>query len=428
MRRNKAYIREIYVVFFLILIVCFNLFFLFPVLNREIAEFERSGVISDKADSYTVRSEADDNDIDSGIVIISENDDSSLVISNSSGDNSGLFDAETGNYIIFTIFARNISSTDFPRGTVSVRWRYAGDGSSDYDYGPSEVEKFQIFVDGLVHDYHVNIGENPQWDTSREISEIKIELPEVEGVNIEIEKISVRERLAAPVDSYINRFFRNNFNIREINRFFIPSYMGFIMLCFFIYSLKLVSKKVIIGKVAFSFAVIILVIFSFYYMKNEIFTVKSYFDSYRKYIPKGDFENTYLGFYDFERFIMWLDENTPEDENMIVLVRGEQIYIMSEMAYNLYPKDIKFINISGKSLEGIEADIDAAIRDSGKKYSYLVSLAKDDFIDRDLSVLAGGGPDGDHKEIEETIKCMQDKYLLEKNYREAGGFLYRIAY
>ncbi|MDD3520983.1 MAG: hypothetical protein PHU65_07130, partial [Actinomycetota bacterium] len=224
----------------------------------------------------------------------------------------------------------------------------------------------------------------------------------------------------------INRFFRNNFNIREINRFFIPAYLGFIMICFFIFSLKLVSKKVITGKVAFSFAAIILVIFSFYYIKNEIFTIKSYFASYRNHIAEGNFKNTYLGFYDFEKFIAWLDESTPDDENMIVLVRGEQIYIMSEMAYNLYPKDLKFINISGKSLDDIEDDIDMAVNDPEKKYSYLVSLSKDDFIDKDLSMPDESELKKDIANIEEMIENLQKKYVREKNYRETGGFLYRI--
>lgn len=422
MKRNKAYIREIYVVFFLILIICSALFFLFPVLNEEIIRYERGGILSGEAGGGGSNRAGDI--AGRPELSIRETADSSLVISNPSDKESGLFSPEIGDYVVLTILARNISSVDFPKGTVDMRWKYAY--SSSNDYSASDVEKFQIFVDGLIHDYHINIGENPKWDPSGKISEIKIELPAVEGVNIDIEKISFRKRAAAPVDSYINRFFRNNFNIREINRFFIPAYLGFIMLCFFIYSLKLVSKKVITGKMAFSFAAIILVVFSFYYMKNEVFTVKSFFDSYRKNISEGDFKNTYLGFYDFEKFIAWLDENTPENENLIVLVRGEQIYIMSEMAYNLYPKDIKFINISGKSLGDIETDIDIAVRDSEREYSYLVSLSGEDFINRDLSTINANDPGSEGTDAEEKIKILQKKYVLEKNYRETGGFLYRI--
>jgi hypothetical protein len=422
MKRNKAYIREIYVVFFLILIICSAIFFLFPVLNEEIIRYERGNILSGEADgdgSNGAGSIADHPELS-----IKETADSSMIISNSSDKESGLFTPEVGDYIVITILARNISSVNFPKGTVSIRWKYAD--KSGNDYSVSDVEKFQIFVDGLIHDYHINIGENPRWDSSGKISEIKIELPEVEGVDIDIEKISLKKRVATSVDSHVNRFFRNNFNIREVNRFFIPAYLGFIMLCFFTCSLKLVSKKVITGKMAFSFAAMILVVFSFYYMRNEVFTVKSYFDSYRKNISEGDFKNTYLGFYDFKKFIAWLDENTPENENLIVLVRGEQIYIMSEMAYNLYPKDIKFINISGKSLGDIETDIDIAIRDSEREYSYLVSLSGEDFINRDLSMVDASDPGFEGADIEEKIKTLQKKYVLEKNYREAGGFLYRI--
>lgn len=423
MKRNKAYIREIYVVFFLIIFICFTLFFLFPVLNEEIICYEKGGILSGKTDGGG--SNGDVYNAEGSGLTVKETKDSSLIISNPLDKKTGLFNPEVGDYMIFTILAKNVSSVDFPKGTVNIRWKYADSGESDYT--TSEVEKFQIFVDGIAHDYHINIGENPKWDTSgKMIGEIKVELPAVDGVNIEIKKISVRERLAEPIDSHINRFFLNNFSIREVNRFFIPAYLGFIMLCFFIYSLKLVSKKVITGKIAFSFAAIILVVFSFYYIKNEIFTVKSYFDSYRKNIAEGDFKNTYLGFYDFEKFIAWLDENTPEEDNMIVLIRGEQIYIMSEMAYNLYPKDIRFINISGKSLDDIEADIDIAVKDSGQKYSYLVSLSKDDFIDMDLNTTDEDDSGNDRAGIEEKIKDLQKKYVLEKNFRAAGGFLYRI--
>jgi hypothetical protein len=190
-------------------------------------------------------------------------------------------------------------------------------------------------------------------------------------------------------------------------------------------SLKLVSKKVLTGKVAFSFAAIILVIFSFYYIKNEIFTIKSYFDSHKQKILQADFENTYLGFYDFEKFISWLDENTDENENMIVLVKGEQIYIMSEMTYNLYPKDLKFVDIgNNKNFNDIVKEINDIITDSPLRYNYVLSLSKDDFID-------AGYTDSDStkdniEKTEDSKKSIQKKFVLEKKYKEVGGYLYRI--
>ena len=43
----------------------------------------------------------------------------------------------------------------------------------------------------------------------------------------------------------------------------------------------------------------------------------------------------------------------PEGQNIIVLVKGEPVYIMAQMAYGLYPRDIKFINISSMSADEI---------------------------------------------------------------------------
>jgi len=287
------------------------------------------------------------------------------------------------------------------------------------------VEKFQIFVDGVSHDYHINIGENPQWSSGKQVSEMAIWLPKVDGIKIELKGLSLKERLALPIDSHINKFFRQHFNIGHVDRFLMPTYLGFVLLCLFTMSLKLVSKKVLTGKVAFSFAAIILVIFSFYYIKNEIFTIKSYFDSHKQKILQADFENTYLGFYDFEKFISWLDENTDENENMIVLVKGEQIYIMSEMTYNLYPKDLKFVDIgNNKNFNDIVKEINDIITDSPLRYNYVLSLSKDDFID-------AGYTDSDStkdniEKTEDSKKSIQKKFVLEKKYKEVGRYLYRI--
>ncbi|MBC8390174.1 MAG: hypothetical protein H8E13_19275, partial [Actinobacteria bacterium] len=145
----------------------------------------------------------------------------------------------------------------------------------------------------------------------------------------------------------------------------------------------------------------ILVLFSFYFLSLQAFTVKSYWDSYRKYIISGDLKNTYLGFYDFEKFISWVDEKIPKDENLIVLVRGEPVYIMSEMSYNLYPRDIKFINISNKENGQILDEIININSKNSNNYKYIISLSEDDSI------------------------SLKDLDLIFK-YRENSGFIYKI--
>ena len=159
------------------------------------------------------------------------------------------------------------------------------------------------------------------------------------------------------------------------------------------------------GKMIFSALVIILFIFSVYFFKNEIITVKSYYDSYKKNIRQANLKNTYLGFYDFEKFISWASQKIPENENLIVFVRGEQIYIESELAYNFYPRDVKFINISQNTAEKINneiLDINSQTENQDKNsYKYIIALSAEDV--KNIDVLT-----------------------LEYNYRPDAGFIYTL--
>jgi len=73
---------------------------------------------------------------------------------------------------------------------------------------------------------------------------------------------------------------------------------------------------------------------------------------------------------------------------------------MSEMAFNMYPRDLEFLDITGKSREDIEKDLsDLAIEHDGK-YSCLIVLSADD------SGLVG------------------PQYRIIDRYNAAGGLLY----
>jgi hypothetical protein len=77
---------------------------------------------------------------------------------------------------------------------------------------------------------------------------------------------------------------------------------------------------------------------------------------------------------------------------------------MSELAYNLYPADIKFIDIGGKTSREILDEINDVRSENDKlggNYDYLVVLTKNDIP---------GSPDLE----------------LVDSYREDAGFLYRI--
>jgi hypothetical protein len=270
----------------------------------------------------------------------------------------------------------------------------------------------------------------------KEIRSLEIEIPRIEGVEINMSKITAAQRTFIPVDSNINYFLTNSLNIRNINRYFTPAYI-FILAMLIIYAVYMLfartcsGKKIPAGikgnqgdvspvsmpfcaskqnkKSSYKYAKTVLVIVMllipllsvFYFMAaNTLFTVKSYWDSYKKYIVEGRLDEAYYGFYDFEKFIAWVDENTAPGKNLAVLVRGDPVYIMAEMAYNLYPRDIKFIDISGKNEVEIEEELEKLSQAPGN-YNYLVILSEEDNMD--------------FKNI---------KFL--SAYRQTGGLLYRL--
>jgi len=72
---------------------------------------------------------------------------------------------------------------------------------------------------------------------------------------------------------------------------------------------------------------------------------------------------------------------------------------MSELAYNLYPRDIKFIDLSGRDYEEINDEIEEMSQSYTDAYEYLIVLSEDD------SYFAAG--------LELIAK-----------YRTTGGFIY----
>ena len=331
-------------------------------------------------------------------------------------------------FFIINIKAKNNNSIDFPVGSVLIRWKYTGSDK----FESTDQQRFKIFIDGCSHNYYIPVGENRYWtnkfpdghntdsksniesdnkdnNINTKISSIKIEIPDIDGVEISINKIQLKRRLLFPLDSYINYFFKSSFNIDYINRFLTPAYifLAFVLIAFLMNYLLFKNKKnnkiyiLRIDKTILFSVVTILVLFSFYFLSLQVFTVKSYWDSYRKYIISGDLENTYLGFYDFEKFISWVDEKTPKDDNLLVLVRGEPIYIMSEMSYNLYPRDIKFINISNKENGQILDEIVNINSKNSNNYKYIIALSEDDST------------------------SLKDLDLIFK-YRGNSGFIYKI--
>jgi hypothetical protein len=311
-------------------------------------------------------------------------------------------------YLMLEITARNTSSVDYPAGTAAIKWNPVDDETASTDQ-----QKFKIYIDGMSHNYYVPVGENKYWTETGSIQDLVLEIPRIEGVDIKVGQILLKDRIAYPADIYISRKIQDLSGgaTRTINPFLIPTYILLILfltlsaIFYFLfrsyYSNQGRKISQIIKKAVYIFIISILLLFSVSFVYKEMITVKSYWDSYKKHIIAGSLDETYFGFYDFEKFIMWVDGAVPEGMDIIVYVRGEPIYIMSEMAYNLYPRDIKFINISGKTYDEINAEIES-INDVHKDtYNYLIALSEDD-----------------------TASAF--RFELLSRYRTTGGHIYKI--
>lgn len=274
--------------------------------------------------------------------------------------------ASVNQFITVKLKANNTIGADFPKGTAVLSWE---------EENSLAVQKFDIHIDDLSHSYYVPTGENPYWQQSENISSISLNLPEVRGIDFKIEKFELDRRILPPLDSYINSYFKQLWSLDYINRFLVPSYiiLGLAALLTAIYYAAFRPNPRFNLVVVISLAM--LVLFSLGFLTTQIFTAKSYWLSYRQNIEQRDLASTYQGFYDFEKFISWVDQALPPEQDLAVLVKGQPVYIMSEMAYNLYPRDIKFIDISDKNNTQVIEEIDNA---SKQGYNYIVVLSAED--------------------------------------------------
>ncbi len=303
--------------------------------------------------------------------------------------------------------AKNTGQAEYPKGSVAV---YLSEekiqpepGSEGSAIGSGNIsedrvvyiikERSDFYVDGISHKYYIPAGENFFWNYNRDTNgkvyenlknKVTLEVPKIEGISIDIEKIEIKSRDFFALDSRINYFFKNSFDITHINRSLTPSYVFLIFSSILILLYPAITSRVCWhrrkpkpdkpvsgnprhGLLSYkrpivTIAVIIIVLlsaFSLYFIGNYIYTVKSYVDSYKNYILEGKLGETYRGFYDFEDFIDWIDGNVPEQENIIVLINGSPVYMMAELAYNLYPRDIKFIDIGDKDDTEIISEIES---------------------------------------------------------------------
>jgi len=310
-----------------------------------------------------------------------------------------------GHCLIIAITASNTDSVDYPSGTAAIKWTHTSDEAAD-----TYQQRFKLYIDGASHNYYVPLGANKGWVPSTGFDNMVLELPPVEGTDIGISSVVLRKRIFFPLDIYLGRKLQGTALTGSINNFLIPAYILlflFLILCLMYYLLfrsspgKKINPGLIVKKAVFIFILSVLMFFSATYVYDGVFTIKSFWKAYGDNVMSGELEDTYQGFYDFEKFIIWADNVIPQGKDIIVFVRGEPVYIMSEMAYNLYPRDIKFKNISGRTFDEINADIESMNEASEDGYEYLIALSEDDAY-------------------------FASRFELLARYRTTGGFVYEI--
>jgi hypothetical protein len=325
--------------------------------------------------------------------------------------------------------AANTGNISHPSGSIAVN---LGEERIDDTTVYKIQERVKFYIDGLNHTYYIPVGENEyymyEWDLEQNmlkesLNSLVIEVPDIEGVSIEVESIELKKRSFFALDSQINYFLRKNFNIPQINRYLTPVYV-FLILFLILYLIFVLmfpkhkrkadsrsmrykgASKISRSSFLYILPVVLAVVLllagsSLYFMGNSFFTAKSFWSSYRQYIISGNLKDTYRGFYDFEDYILWLDKRIAENENLIVLLRGEPVYLMAEMAYNLYPRDLKFINTGGKNKEQIIDEIKDINTLSKDSYIFINVLTREDFFD-------------------------SENLIFIDSYSDTGGFLFKL--
>jgi hypothetical protein len=275
-----------------------------------------------------------------------------------------------GNFLLVQVKAENPDSAGCPYSSILVK--FAGRDNTRRQY------RIRINIDGGNRLYYVPL--------SREgtAGDIILEIPDPDGIDISIGSLALKKRIFFPLDIFLEEKLagQDNYSSRSIDHFLIPSYalllLSIILAAVYCILFIRPAKKRCFRKAVFIVILSIMLFFTAASIRNEFSALKSYWTSYGDDLLSGNIEDTYTGIYDFERFIAWADDILPEDGGAIVFVKGDPVYIMSEMAFNMYPRDLEFLDISGKNREDIEKDIKGLAGAHYERYSYLIVLSADD--------------------------------------------------
>jgi hypothetical protein len=296
-------------------------------------------------------------------------------------------------YFEVVLTAQNVEGAPIQYSSASIKW----DLSQGYD--ALQTEDFTFFIDNATHRYRVPVGQNRRW-TAAPVHSFFVETREIEGISMSLREVSLKRRMPAAIDARLNRWAVGFFGLRSISPYFFPAtiLLAASLLAGFAYIKIFKPAGIHFRGIVFVLSFALLLSFGLFFFRSQLITIKSHFISQKETIKSQGLQYTYAGFLDFRKFLGWIGENTGKEEGLLFLVRGQPVYIMSEAVYSLYPRKIRFVDLSQSHSE-VLADIH-----SQKDFQVIIALTAQDFM---------------------RIRNIKG-LTLEDRYRQDAGFILRI--
>ena len=289
--------------------------------------------------------------------------------------------------------ARNTEGAPIQYSSASIKW----DLLTGYD--ALQKEDFIFFIDNATHRYRIPVGQNRKW-TAAPVRSFLIETREIEGITLSIREVSLKRRVPVAIDARLNRWAIGFFGLRDMPPYFFPAIvlLAASLIAGFAYIKIFKPAGIYFRSIVLVLSFVLLLSFGFFFFRSQIITMKSHFISQKETVKNEGLPYTYAGFLDFRLFLGFIDDSIEKEEGVLFLVRGKPVYIMSEALYSLYPRKIRFVDLSQSHSE-VLADIN-----SQKDLQLIVALTAEDLM------------------LIRNIKGL----VLQDRYRQDAGFILRI--
>lgn len=295
--------------------------------------------------------------------------------------------------IFIRLKASNTKGSDYQKISGVIK-------AGDLDYHIS------IYIDSFSHGYYIYPGLEEGYPGQESIEKLYFSLPQLHCIEYEVEKINLSRRVFYPVDIKAVSFVVSLFSLDELSMVLMSFYMAvFLAILLFIAFYFIFRPKKAITKIISISLISMALAYSVWFFARSIFITKSYYYSYADDIALGRPDLSYEGFYGFERFIKWVDTSIPRSKDLVVFTRGEPVYLKSELAYNLYPRDIDFMDIAGNDRQIIAE----RLAKNAAKGRYLILLSS-----------------GDRPYLKSITNSGLLNAELVSKYKEDAGFIYRL--